>query len=447
MTTPKLVAPQARIVPADSSPTVGALGRSPLGRSHQGWTIQRISCPFVPRRDWYCHVMSVTEAPARRPDIGVVAGWFDPDRPLIWSGVPHSILREVRGLARVRCTQSATPYVVPAKVVHRLRFSRRLGSTGSRTLWTLTPEMRVLSRITALGRCLRTPADVDAWLHLCGAYGRFVRGRYVTLGEISPSRMVEQLRWAGSFGYPGASRKQLEWVGRRHIEVYRNAYACCAASRWIADDLIRDGVNHAKIRIVGYGSNHGLTAPDERDWSRPRFLFVGWDWERKNGDAVARAFLSLRQRVPEATLDVVGYHPPLDLPGVTGHGPLSVFDPDSKAALERLFLQSTCFVMPSFVEPFGIVYVEAATAGIPSIGTTIGGTSESIGAGGVCVDPEDHNALFRAMLELSDPATASALGRIANRRVARLTWRATAERILRSADLSWSEPVELADFL
>ena len=30
---------------------------------------------------------------------------------------------------------------------------------------------------------------------------------------------------------------------------------------------------------------------------------------------------------------------------------------------------ATCFVMPSHFEPFGIVYVEAAAAGVPSIGT------------------------------------------------------------------------------
>jgi glycosyltransferase involved in cell wall biosynthesis len=176
-------------------------------------------------------------------------------------------------------------------------------------------------------------------------------------------------------------------------------------------------------------------------------LFVGWDWARKNGDAVVRAFLALREQVPDATLDVVGHHPPLDDPGVTGHGPLSLLDPEARATVEQLFHRSTCFVMPSLIEPFGIVYVEAAMAGIPSIGTTIGGTSESIGDGGLRVDPEDPNALLRAMREMTDAATAAELGRIANARAAGLTWRLTAERILRSADLSWPEPVELADFL
>ena len=378
--------------------------------------------------------------------IGVVAGWFDPDSPLVWSGVPRAILRELRALGGSVFTQNATPYVPVAKAIHRLRFSEHLGATGQRTLWTLRPEMRVLSRLTALSKRART-READMWLHLCGAYGQFVRGRYVTLGELSPSRMSEYLPWADSFGYPGVTRRQMEWVGRRHAEVYESAYACCAASRWIADGLVRDGVHHSKIRIVGYGANFDLDGLPPRDWSTPRFLFVGWDWKRKNGDAVVRAFQSLRTQVPSATLDVVGHHPRLDLPGVTGHGPLSFFSSESKAAVEDLFGRSTCFVMPSFVEPFGIVYVEAARAGIPSIGTTVGGTSDSIGEGGMCVPPDDEVALEGAMRELSDPDTAKALGQAATVNASKFSWNATAERILRSADLGLPGERDLADYL
>jgi glycosyltransferase involved in cell wall biosynthesis len=43
-----------------------------------------------------------------------------------------------------------------------------------------------------------------------------------------------------------------------------------------------------------------------RDWSTPRFLFVGNDFERKNGVAVVSAFKRLRDQVSEARLDVVG---------------------------------------------------------------------------------------------------------------------------------------------
>ena len=58
-----------------------------------------------------------------------------------------------------------------------------------------------------------------------------------------------------------------------------------------------------------------VAALAEKDWSVPRFLFVGVDWERKRGAAVVEAFAAVRERHPNATLDLVGDHPDLDAPG------------------------------------------------------------------------------------------------------------------------------------
>jgi glycosyltransferase involved in cell wall biosynthesis len=165
------------------------------------------------------------------------------------------------------------------------------------------------------------------------------------------------------------------------------------------------------------------------------FLFVGWDWERKNGDAVLRAFVRLRQDVPDAVLHVVSHHPPIREEGVVGHGALSAFDVDQAEQLVGLFRTATCLVVPSAVEPFGIVYVEAAHAGLPSIGTSVGGTADSIGDGGVVIDPGDDGALFDAMKRLADPDTAREVGAHAARRARDLTWEATTDRILEAAGL------------
>jgi hypothetical protein len=67
---------------------------------------------------------------------------------------------------------------------------------------------------------------------------------------------------------------------------------------------------------------------------------------------------------------------------VTGHGRLAFDDDRQRGRLAALFGSATCFVMPSFVEPFGITYVEAAAAGLPSIGTRVRGTTDSVGDGG-----------------------------------------------------------------
>ncbi|MBV8159872.1 MAG: glycosyltransferase family 4 protein [Acidimicrobiia bacterium] len=295
--------------------------------------------------------------------------------------------------------------------------------------------MRVLAVLSEYVKRRRTPSDVDAWLHFTGTYGPVVDGRFVTLSELPTSLLVGRMQWASSFGYPRASKTQLRAAGRKHMAAYRKAYRCCVPSRWSGDELIRAGVPASKIRVVGYGPNLALGVPEDRDWSVPVFLFIGWDWSRKNGDAVVRAFVRLRELVPDAVLHLVGDHPPLRVEGVIGHGPLSAFDPTQCEQLAGLFHLSTCLVVPSFVEPFGIVYVEAAQAGLPSIGTSVGGTADSIGDGGILVDPEDQDGLFGAMRSLAEPDTARELGARAAGRAQSLTWAATTDRILEAAGL------------
>jgi len=162
----------------------------------------------------------------------------------------------------------------------------------------------------------------------------------------------------------------------------------------------------------------------------PHFLFVGIDWGRKNGDAVLAAFGRLREVFPEATLDLVGGHPQVDLPGVRGHGRLSLADRDESARLDQLFATATCFVMPSWFEAAGIVYLEAAAAGLPSVGTTRGGASDLVGGGGRVVDPADTDALTAAMFELSDPEVSRRLGAVAQSRSWAFRWDEVARRLV-----------------
>jgi glycosyltransferase involved in cell wall biosynthesis len=90
--------------------------------------------------------------------------------------------------------------------------------------------------------------------------------------------------------------------------------------------------------------------------------------------------------------------------------------------------------MPSFSEASAIAYVEAAAAGLPSIGTTSGGSDYLIGDGGVVVDPYDDDALLAAMLRLADPETAQRTGAAAKLRSELFTWPEVARRLLRALE-------------
>jgi glycosyltransferase involved in cell wall biosynthesis len=195
------------------------------------------------------------------------------------------------------------------------------------------------------------------------------------------------------------------------------------------------------------GQNHEASEPAERDWSSPRYLFVGVDWTRKNGPAVLRAFARVREAHPDAQLDVVGGHPPIEQAGVVCHGRLSLVESDDRERLAGLYARATAFVMPSLHEPAGLVYVEAAGAGVASIGTTDGGAATMIGAGGIVVDPRDDGQILDAMLRLADSATARSLGELAHAHAALLTWRKVAERIVRATAVPGLDTSGLADFL
>jgi len=267
---------------------------------------------------------------------------------------------------------------------------------------------------------------------------------YVTIEDSTFLQSVPAFDWPW---LRGASPRLIEAFGRQAARRYGRARACCFMSDWAARSCVEDyAVPASRVHVVGVGRHHTPPCPD-RDWSRPRALFVGRDWERKNGPAVLRAFAALRDEHPDAELDVVGEHPRLDVPGVAGHGPLSLADPDQRARAEACFAAATFFVMPSRHEPAGIVYAEAQAAGLASIGTTSGGAATVIGDGGVLVEPDDHDGLLDAMRRLARPATAAELGARARARAPLFTWEAVAGRLLRALEPPGLDVSRLPGFL
>lgn len=242
------------------------------------------------------------------------------------------------------------------------------------------------------------------------------------------------LQAMGSYGYDYATRlrpRDVDALVARQRSVFHGAAKCCATTHWAAQSIMEDyGVPPGRVRVVGIGATNLPAQVVDRDWSAPRFLFIGKDWTRKNGPAVLRAFAAVRREHPDARLDVVGGHPALDEPGVTGHGMLAPGAPESRRRIAELQAAATCFVMPSLHEPSAIAHVEAASAGIGSIGTVSGGCATLIGDGGLVVDPSDDQAIVEAMLAFADGARARAWGALAAERAGRFTWTAVGQRLL-----------------
>lgn len=356
-----------------------------------------------------------------------------------WSGTPAGLASGFEDLGFDVVRVDARPSRVlnaatfNASAVARTRPGRDLREAlrRGRAVARLAPEIAEL-RTRALARSLRALGHFDAVVQIGTGYEIPDGVPVATFEDLTIPQALE-LDYPGWDGLsPAAVRRRIDLQGR----AYQRATACCASTRWAVDSIIDDyGIDGAKAHDVGIGRNSDPTAPGDRDWSVPRFLFVGADWEGKNGPGLLRAFARLREEQPDARLDVVGAHPPIDAPGVHGHGVLRMGDAEEKARLERLFEAATCFVVPSHRDAAGIVYLEAAAAGLPVIGSAAGGARDLIGDGGCVVDPADDEALLAAMREFSVPAVAQARGNAGLARAPLYTWRAVAGRMARVLEL------------
>jgi phosphatidylinositol alpha-1,6-mannosyltransferase len=148
--------------------------------------------------------------------------------------------------------------------------------------------------------------------------------------------------------------------------------------------------------------------------------------ERPKGHReILAALPALSERVPDLHWHVVGSGPWLEAlesmveasPArnlVTLHGFLD------KETLERLYVQSRVFAMPSQGEGFGLVYAEAMAHGLPCVGSTLDAASEVIGTAGACLDPEDGELLLETLAEylLATPETFQAMSEAARERAA-----------------------------
>jgi glycosyltransferase involved in cell wall biosynthesis len=370
----------------------------------------------------------------------------DPSHKATWSGIPFGL---TGGLEAAGIEVVPVPVEPPALLL-------AAGSNAIAVTY-LRPQRSPRVAVQQARAAARTSAGV-AWLNSratpkalreAGQLDGIIQiGTGYTLPAGIPVATYEdmtipQTKTHPYVGWDLLTRRSFASRMARQRRAYEQARACCLTSPWAAESVLSDyGIAPQKVHVVGIGCNH-TAPPIRRDWSEPRFLFVGLDWERKNGSGVLRAFARLREQVPSASLDLVGGHPPLSQAGVTGHGILRLDIAEQHERLERLYAEATCFVMPSHSEASAIAYVEAASAGLPSIGTSAGGSGYLIGDGGLIVDPGDDEALFAAMLRLADPETAERTGAAAKERSQLFSWDAVASRLLQALsgeDVAAAEP-------
>ncbi|SFF03056.1 Glycosyltransferase involved in cell wall bisynthesis [Sulfitobacter brevis] len=211
------------------------------------------------------------------------------------------------------------------------------------------------------------------------------------------------------------------------LEIYDNAAMVFTWSSNVSRALI-DGYGLApdKVACVYTGSNAPVPVPvpqppDVSRYERKEILFVGVDWVRKGGPVLLEAFRKLSERHPDATLTVVSRVPEEeDLSGVNHLGLVTLED------LPGCYARASVFCLPTRLEPFGNVFVEAMWHQLPVVATRVGALPDLVedGVNGYLVPPGDTDALADMLSALlDDPESCARMGTASRDRAAgRYDW-------------------------
>ena len=235
-----------------------------------------------------------------------------------------------------------------------------------------------------------------------------------------------------NLNYPGFDPDELfdkSWI-RLERTIYLNATKTFTMSRQGERSVSEQyGCDPRRVTCVYAGSN-AVVDPlplENVDYTNQHVLFMGVEWERKGGPELVEAFKLVLKQHPGATLTIVGCSPTVDLPNcrIVGHVELE--------KVPAYFARASVFCLPSRIEPFGIVCVEAFLHKLPVVASRIGALPDFIADGqtGRLVPPGNIQQLAEALCDLlANPQTCRRLGEAGCELVReRYTWPAVGARL------------------
>ena len=198
--------------------------------------------------------------------------------------------------------------------------------------------------------------------------------------------------------------------------------------------VVPNGVDLARFQGVE-------SLPQFRD-GKINLLFVGRLEKRKGLGTLLRAYLELKNRIPEMRLIVVGdgrmrggyerYIEAHDIPDIVLAGYVSPRD------LPRYHASADVFVAPNTgKESFGIVLLEAMAAGLPVVATDIPGFSQVVNPGeqGILVRKDDPVSMASALhLLAADAGLRARLGAAGRASAAEYSWERVADQVVEVYD-------------
>jgi glycogen synthase len=223
---------------------------------------------------------------------------------------------------------------------------------------------------------------------------------------------------------------------------FRRAAVVTACSAFtLADSESRFGLQRGRGRVIFNGvESDPQPDPDDRAVSDAvrrlgnlpdgYVLGLGRAVDKKGFDLLIRAFALVADRHPAVVLAIGGDGPALDslrqlVEQLGIQERVKLLGRLSRPDVAEAMAHAKVFVMPSRLEPFGIVVLEGWRAGRPVIASARGGPPEYVtdSKDGLLVDPFDTSDLAKALNRLlSDATLRKSLGEAGHYRVREFSW-------------------------
>jgi glycosyltransferase involved in cell wall biosynthesis len=159
------------------------------------------------------------------------------------------------------------------------------------------------------------------------------------------------------------------------------------------------------VCYIGVSSHPSEERP--RHAKEQLILFVGGNFERKGLPTVLKAMPQVFAAYPQYRLVVVGKAPGVErakrMASDLGIGSRVEFiGYQTHEQVQEWHRRAMLFVMPSIMEGFGFVFLEAMKAGTPVVGTHTGGIPEVVvhDQSGLLIPPRDHQTLAKSCIRL-----------------------------------------------
>ncbi len=252
-------------------------------------------------------------------------------------------------------------------------------------------------------------------------------------------------------GLDAVTARRFEDAERRSLALVRRVIT---TSQWTARALARYDVDVSTLRVVEPGVDrrtmHGSTDPRgaapaaAAQHQSLNLLCVATLTPRKGHALLFEALGDLRERrwhlncagsLLRDPAHVAALEHQIDRLRLGSR--VSLLGDLDNEALERQYERADVFVLPSYLEGYGMALAEAVAYGLPVISTTAGAIPETVpAAASVLVPPGDSRALAAALASLmDDPAKRALLA--ANARAARAslpTWKSATKKFAAALD-------------